>query len=63
MSAAWFSNRPTVLLRVPSVIVPGRNYLLNPLHPEASQIPAPKAERLNFDERLFSIRAPERATP
>jgi RES domain-containing protein len=63
MSAPWFYTQPTALLRIPSVIVPGSNYLLNPLHPEASQIPAPKAERLNFDERLFSSRVSRRAAP
>jgi RES domain-containing protein len=62
MSAPWFSTRPTALLRVPSVIVPGSNYLLNPLHPEASQILTPKVEMLDFDERLISARAPERTT-
>jgi RES domain-containing protein len=37
-SDPWFASAPTVLLGVPSVVVPGRNYLLNPDHPDARQI-------------------------
>jgi RES domain-containing protein len=36
---AWFIERRTALLRVPSAILPDAfNYLLNPLHPDAAQI-------------------------
>jgi RES domain-containing protein len=48
----WLAARQTALLRVPSVLVPGHNTLLNPLHPDAHQIAI--AETLNwpFDARL-----------
>jgi RES domain-containing protein len=41
-------------LRVPSVIVPAaRNYLLNPLHPEAKEIAVLARQTVECDARLF----------
>jgi hypothetical protein len=58
LSAPWFGAAPTALLRVPSVIVPASNFLLNPHHPDAPRITVSKAERLDYDGRLFSWAAP-----
>jgi RES domain-containing protein len=60
MSSPWFTNRTAALLCVPSVVVPGGNYLLNPGHPQASQIALRGAERFDFDQRLISARTPAR---
>lgn len=54
LSAPWFDAAPTALLRVPSVIVPASNFLLNPQHPDAPRITVSKAERLDYDGRLFA---------
>jgi RES domain-containing protein len=55
LTRAWFDERRTALLRVPSVIVPAAyNYLLNPLHPEAARIAVVARQRAAFDARLFS---------
>ncbi len=49
----WLSSRRTALLRVPSVIVPATwNILINPAHPESSQIRIVRAHRHAFDRRL-----------
>ena len=43
-----------LILRVPSVIVPGEfNYLLNPKHQDIKMIKVKSVESFNFDERLF----------
>jgi len=57
LTHAWFRERRTALLRIPSVIVPDAfNYLLNPLHPEAVRISIVVRQRVEFDVRLFGIR-------
>jgi len=54
LTRAWFRERRTALLRVPSVIVPAAyNYLLNPLHPEAARIAVVTRQPIPFDARLF----------
>jgi RES domain-containing protein len=54
---AWFDERRTALLRVPSAIVPDAfNYLLNPLHPEAVRTSIVARQRVEFDVRLLGIR-------
>jgi RES domain-containing protein len=54
LTPAWFHERRTALLRVPSVIVPAAyNYLLNPLHPEATRIAVVARQPIQFDARLF----------
>lgn len=51
----WIKEKRTLLLRVPSVIVPHSfNLLLNPEHPLAKQIPKPKITAFNIDSRLFA---------
>jgi RES domain-containing protein len=54
LARAWFDERRTALLRVPSVIVPAENnYLLNPLHAVAKQITVVAQQKVQFDARLF----------
>jgi len=54
LTRAWFGERRTALLRVPSATVPAAfNYLLNPLHPEAAQITAVARQIVQYDARLF----------
>jgi len=51
---AWLGSRKTVLARVPSAIMPYTwNYLLNPEHPDASQVRIAEVIRERFDSRLF----------
>ncbi|MFH0759938.1 MAG: RES family NAD+ phosphorylase [Bacteroidota bacterium] len=43
-----------LVLKVPSAVVPGDfNYLINPAHPEISQVRIVKTEPFGFDRRLF----------
>jgi|EndMetStandDraft_4_1072995.scaffolds.fasta_scaffold00801_7 RES domain-containing protein len=45
----------TLVMKVPSSIVPAEyNYLLNPLHPEASKVKVINREPFSFDERLLN---------
>jgi RES domain-containing protein len=54
LTRAWFGERHTALLRVPSAIVPvAFNYLLNPLHPDAARIVVVARQTAAFDTRLF----------
>jgi RES domain-containing protein len=56
LTHTWFAQRPTALLRVPSVIVPDApNYLLNPLHPDAARIAIVARQTVAFDARLFGF--------
>ena len=51
----WIVEKRSLLLRVPSVIVPhSKNILFNPDHPLAKQIPKPKVTAFNLDSRLFA---------
>ncbi|MEO9191469.1 MAG: RES domain-containing protein [Acetobacteraceae bacterium] len=51
---AWAASGRTVLLRVPSVVVPREaNYLINPLHQDAARITVGAPEELEWDTRLF----------
>lgn len=55
---AWLWSLTTPLARVPSAIVPRTwNYLLNPEHPDASQLRIASAIRERFDNRLFRFGA------
>jgi len=51
---AWLKSGTTLVLRVPSVVVPQEhNLLLNPAHPEFTQVKlAAEPELFFFDERL-----------
>lgn len=49
----WLHERATVLLRVPSAIVPQTsNYILNPLHPDASRFNITQIYQYPFDLRI-----------
>jgi RES domain-containing protein len=50
---AWVASGESVVLQVPSVIVPGEsNYLLNPLHRDFAKLAIGKAQPFRFDPRL-----------
>ena len=50
----WVRSRRSVILAVPSVIIPGeRNYLINPRHPDFSKLRIDRARDFAFDRRLF----------
>jgi RES domain-containing protein len=52
----WSQQQSTVALSVPSSVTPfgeGRNYLLNPLHPNFNQISIVSVEKYIYDYRLF----------
>lgn len=49
----WIRDQNTAVLSVPSVIIPAeRNYILNPAHPQFSQIEFLASEPFSFDPRL-----------
>lgn len=50
----WALSNVTLLLRVPSVVVPHEfNILINPSHPDMNQISISKVEKFKFDDRLL----------
>ena len=58
----WLASGSSPLLRVPSIPSPESwNYLLNPLHPEASKLRVEWARRITYDQRLFQLREDVRA--
>lgn len=49
----WAASKRSLLLFVPSVIVPEeRNVLINPLHPDAGAVVATKLRKWTYDPRL-----------
>ena len=55
LGSDWLKTGKTALLRVPSALVPETaNYLLNPLHPDASLFQIETSIRYPFDARLKS---------
>jgi len=53
LGSAWLERNDSVLLRVPSVIVPETmNYLFNPSHPKAAEFRITEAIAYPFDARL-----------
>jgi RES domain-containing protein len=50
---AWIAADKSVVLQVPSVVVPGENnYLLNPRHPDFAKLSIGKPQPYRFDPRL-----------
>jgi len=50
----WLDKSSTALLQVPSVIIPiGKNFLLNPAHPEAAKFTIADVIKAPFDPRLL----------
>lgn len=53
LGSKWLRERTSALLKVPSAIVPETsNYVLNPLHPEASRFNIAQIHQYPFDVRL-----------
>jgi RES domain-containing protein len=51
---AWIEGKRSVVLRVPSVLVPGEfNYLINPAHPDVDALRHGTPEPLQLDSRLL----------
>jgi RES domain-containing protein len=51
--ATWAKEQRSVVLRVPSAVVPGEfNFLLNPRHPDFKRVKIGKPETFSFDPRL-----------
>jgi len=56
LGSTWASERRSVALSVPSVIVrQERNVVLNPLHPDAAKLEIARPTRFRFDERLLRV--------
>lgn len=54
LGAQWIRSNRTAVLCVPSAIVPNdSNYLLNPAHPDFSQIVLKGIEPFKFDSRIM----------
>lgn len=54
---AWVRSRETVVLQVPSFVVPEEaNFLLNPAHPDFAKLALGPAEPFGFDPRLAAGR-------
>lgn len=52
--SSWLSSLRTAVLSVPSAVMAmERNYILNPLHPDADQMRAVRALPFSFDPRLI----------
>lgn len=58
---AWINAKTSVVLRVPSVVIPSEsNYLLNPAHPDFGRLSIGKPIAFAFDQRLASEQKPPR---
>jgi len=54
MGDHWSKNQDSVILKVPSVIIPVEyNYLINPSHPDFENLVIHSPERFSFDSRLL----------
>jgi RES domain-containing protein len=52
---AWVRSQASLVLRVPSIVVPREhNYLINPWHPDASDVEIGEPEPLDLDPRILS---------
>ena len=55
LGTAWLSERKSVALSVPSVVIPlERNILLNPEHPDFDRVAMVDCKPFFFDPRLFT---------
>ena len=51
---SWVEGRKSVILEVPSTIVPtDKNYLINPAHPDFKKLKTGSPTKLEFDPRLI----------
>ncbi len=55
IGSAWYESRKTLMLKVPSVIIPNEsNYIINTRHPDFQQkVHLEKTENFFWDKRLF----------
>ncbi len=54
IGSEWAKKMETVVLRVPSVIIPTEfNYVLNPLHPDFKKLTIGKPNTFSFDSRMW----------
>ena len=54
IGSEWAKKMETVVLRVPSVIIPTEfNYVLNPLHPDFRKLTIGKPNTFSFDSRMW----------
>ncbi|CAB3804998.1 hypothetical protein LMG28138_05616 [Pararobbsia alpina] len=52
----WLSTASSILLEIPSVIVPfGKNYLMNPLHADASRLHVAEVLEVQHDPRILKL--------
>jgi RES domain-containing protein len=55
VGAEWVRSRESLLLRVPSAVMPPeRNILINPVHPEMQEVQIIEIEEYALDQRLIS---------
>ena len=63
IGTAWAKEKSSVVLRVPSTLVPGEyNLLLNPRHPHFKRLKISKPEPFDFDGRLWKDGAERKRT-
>ena len=56
IGTSWIKSKKSLLLRVPSVIMPSEmNVLINPAHPEMIRVRIIKVEAYSFDKRLMQF--------
>ena len=56
LGTQWFAQRESVVLEVPSAVVPRQhNYLLNPTHPQFDVLEIGEPESFPIDPRLVSL--------
>jgi RES domain-containing protein len=54
LGSEWARRETSVLLRVPSAVIPEEhNYLVNPRHPDSTQLKIGEPQRFAFDSRLL----------
>ncbi len=50
---AWFDSQESLVLRIPSVVVPGEyNYVINPRHPDVGRLGLGEVRSVDFDPRI-----------
>jgi RES domain-containing protein len=52
---AWLDARTSVALEVPSAVIEGRNYVLNPHHPDIGKVTIGLPRPLELDARLLAL--------
>ncbi|WP_115690157.1 RES family NAD+ phosphorylase [Cupriavidus taiwanensis] len=57
----WLASRSSLLLKVPSVLVPyASNYLFNPAHPDSETVRIVEARQVDHDPRILSLLGEQR---